>query len=97
MRGLQVPNAKGCMVANAHPELKEWCDAHPSPDLFQVAVAAALPVQPALEGPLRCGGASGKQAVCRRHRGGASSLWLGAVTPVNVVSGSSRTKQPVRS
>ena len=32
----QVPDVKGCMVANAHPELKEWCDAHPSPSLFQV-------------------------------------------------------------
>ena len=39
---LQVPDVKGCMVANAHPELKEWCDAHPSPSLFQVS-AQLLP------------------------------------------------------
>ena len=31
-----VPGVRGCMVANAHPELKKWCDAHPSPNLFQV-------------------------------------------------------------
>jgi sucrose-6-phosphatase len=23
-----VPGVRGCMVANAHPELREWCDAH---------------------------------------------------------------------
>ena len=33
---VQVPDVKGCMVSNAHPELREWCDAHPSPSLFQV-------------------------------------------------------------
>jgi len=31
-----VPGVRGCMVVNAHPELKKWCDAHPSPNLFQV-------------------------------------------------------------
>lgn len=31
-----VPGVRGCMVANAHPELKKWCHAHPSPNLFQV-------------------------------------------------------------
>ena len=31
-----VPGVRGCMVVNAHPELKQWCDAHASPDLFQV-------------------------------------------------------------
>ena len=23
-----VPGVRGCMVVNAHPELKQWCDAH---------------------------------------------------------------------
>ena len=32
-----VPHVRGCMVVNAHPELKKWCDAHPSPNLFQVS------------------------------------------------------------
>lgn len=32
----QVPGVRGCMVVNAHPELKQWCDAHASPNLFQV-------------------------------------------------------------
>lgn len=31
-----VPDVRGCMVVNAHPELKKWCDAHPSSNLFQV-------------------------------------------------------------
>ena len=31
-----VPGVRGCMVVNAHPELKKWCDAHASPNLFQV-------------------------------------------------------------
>ena len=32
-----VPGVRGCMVVNAHPELRAWCDAHPSPSLFQVS------------------------------------------------------------
>ena len=32
----QVPGVRGCMVANAHPELKQWCDAHKSSNIFQV-------------------------------------------------------------
>ena len=31
-----VPDVRGCMVSNAHPELRQWCDAHASPNLFQV-------------------------------------------------------------
>lgn len=31
-----VPNARGCMVSNAHLELKRWCDSHASPNLYQV-------------------------------------------------------------
>ncbi len=31
-----VPGVKGTMVANAHPELREWCDAHASDNIFQV-------------------------------------------------------------
>jgi phosphoserine phosphatase len=30
-----VPGVRGCMVVNAHPELRKWCDAHRSPTLFQ--------------------------------------------------------------
>ena len=33
-----VPGVRGCMVVNAHQELKQWCDAHPSPDLFQASL-----------------------------------------------------------
>jgi len=33
-----VPKVRGCMVVNAHQELKQWCDAHPSPDLFQASL-----------------------------------------------------------
>lgn len=33
---LAVPGVYGCMVANAHPELRKWCDEHPSDRLFQV-------------------------------------------------------------
>lgn len=35
-----VPGVRGCMVVNAHPELKKWCDAHPSNNLFQVSALA---------------------------------------------------------
>ena len=31
-----VPGVKGTMVANAHPELREWCNAHASDNIFQV-------------------------------------------------------------
>ncbi len=31
-----VPGVRGCMVSNAHPELKKWCDAHKSPNLYKV-------------------------------------------------------------
>ena len=37
-----VPRVKGCMVANAHPELREWCDAHASPNIFQVSAAGTV-------------------------------------------------------
>ena len=31
-----VPGVRGCMVVNAHPELRDWCQAHASPQIFQV-------------------------------------------------------------
>lgn len=31
-----VPGVRGCMVVNAHDELKDWCNSHASPDIFQV-------------------------------------------------------------
>lgn len=37
-----VPGVRGCMVVNAHPELKKWCDEHKSPNLFQVAALILL-------------------------------------------------------
>lgn len=42
-----VAGVHGCMVANAHPELRAWCDAHASSTLFQVLVPG--------EGALRAG------------------------------------------
>lgn len=40
-----VPGVRGCMVVNAHPELKKWCDAHPSSNLFQVrCYAVSVPI-----------------------------------------------------
>ena len=33
----EVEGVRSCMVANAHPELKEWCEAHPSPSLYQAS------------------------------------------------------------
>lgn len=35
-----VPGVRGCMVVNAHQELKQWCDAHASPELFQASSVA---------------------------------------------------------
>ncbi|KAL6783992.1 SPH3 [Auxenochlorella protothecoides x Auxenochlorella symbiontica] len=32
-----VAGVHGCMVANAHPELRAWCDAHASSTLFQAS------------------------------------------------------------
>ena len=40
-----VPGVRGCMVVNAHPELKKWCDAHPSSNLFQVCCFCACLVK----------------------------------------------------
>ncbi len=31
-----VPGVRGCMVSNAQTELREWCAAHASPNIFQV-------------------------------------------------------------
>ena len=39
---LQVPGVKGTMVSNAHPELRQWVEANPSPNIFQV-LAMILP------------------------------------------------------
>ena len=38
-----VPGVRGCMVANAHAELREWCGAHASPAIFQVRAAGFDP------------------------------------------------------
>jgi phosphoserine phosphatase len=37
-----VPGVRGCMVVNAHPELRKWCDAHRSPALFQARTASLM-------------------------------------------------------
>ncbi|CAL5220768.1 g2832 [Coccomyxa viridis] len=44
-----VPGVRGCMVVNAHQELKQWCDAHPSPDLFQATQRCAGGIVEALQ------------------------------------------------
>ncbi|KAK9799820.1 hypothetical protein WJX73_004740 [Symbiochloris irregularis] len=44
-----VPDARGCMVANAHPELKQWCDAHASSNLFQASERCAGGIIQALQ------------------------------------------------
>ncbi|KAA6424811.1 MAG: sucrose phosphate phosphatase [Trebouxia sp. A1-2] len=44
-----VPGVRGCMVVNAHPELKKWCDAHPSPNLFQASKRCAGGIVEALQ------------------------------------------------
>lgn len=36
-----VPGVRGCMVSNAHSELKRWCDDHASPNIFQVSPGLA--------------------------------------------------------
>lgn len=33
-----VPGVRGTMVSNAHPELREWVEAHPSDDIFKVQI-----------------------------------------------------------
>lgn len=45
-----VPGVHGCMVANAHPELRAWCDAHAADTLFQVRRRERMNVRPALSG-----------------------------------------------
>lgn len=34
----EVPGVRGTMVANAHPELRQWVDEHPSPLILKVSV-----------------------------------------------------------
>ncbi len=31
-----VPGVRGCMVSNAHPELRKYCEQNASPSIFQV-------------------------------------------------------------
>lgn len=38
-----VPGVRGCMVANAHPELRTFCDEHASDNLFQVGQPVLTP------------------------------------------------------
>lgn len=37
----QVPGVMGTMVSNAHPELREWVESHPSDKIFKVPRTAA--------------------------------------------------------
>lgn len=39
----QVPGVRGTMVANAHPELREWIDQNPSPNIFKVRSLCTKP------------------------------------------------------
>ena len=32
-----VPGVRGTMVSNAHPELRQWVEAHASPNIFQAS------------------------------------------------------------
>ena len=38
-----VPGVRGCMVVNAHPELRKYCEAHASENIFQVLCSAGGP------------------------------------------------------
>lgn len=38
-----VPGVRGCMVVNAHPELRKYCEAHASENIFQVPCSAGSP------------------------------------------------------
>ncbi|BDA47308.1 Sucrose-phosphatase 1 [Coccomyxa sp. Obi] len=44
-----VPGVRGCMVVNAHDELKDWCNAHASPQIFQASQRCAGGIVEALE------------------------------------------------
>lgn len=37
----EVPNVMGTMVSNAHAELREWVEAHPSPNIFMATQRCA--------------------------------------------------------
>ena len=37
-----VPGVRGCMVSNAHPELREWCNAHASANIFQASASYVI-------------------------------------------------------
>ena len=47
-----VLGVRGCMVVNAHPELRAWCDAHPSPNVFQVRAHIPAPIPNPPQTPL---------------------------------------------
>lgn len=44
-----VPNVRGCMVSNAHPELRKYCEEHASPSIFQATKRCAGGIVEALE------------------------------------------------
>jgi hypothetical protein len=46
---LAVPSARGCVVANAHVELREWAAAHAGPDVFEASRDGPAGVAEALE------------------------------------------------
>jgi hypothetical protein len=46
---LAVPGARGCVVANAHVELREWAAAHAGPDVFEASRDGPAGVAEALE------------------------------------------------
>jgi sucrose-6F-phosphate phosphohydrolase len=44
-----VPGVRGCMVVNAHPELRKYCEAHASDNIFQATKRCAGGIVEALE------------------------------------------------
>ena len=48
-----VPGVRGCMVVNAHPELRAWCDAHQAPSLFQARAHNPAPIPYPPQSPWR--------------------------------------------
>ncbi|CAD7699281.1 unnamed protein product [Ostreobium quekettii] len=45
----EVDGVRSCVVSNAHTEVREWCDAHKTPSIFQATKRCAAGIMEALE------------------------------------------------
>ncbi|GAB4813979.1 hypothetical protein N2152v2_001025 [Parachlorella kessleri] len=81
-----VAGVHGCMVANAHSELRDWCEEHGTDKLFKATADGPGGILQAIEhfGFAKTGGAPAAETLLRQelvHLHELVEAWLGATTP----------------